>query len=200
MLYINIMRKLVIILILFLSGILIVNAEGFDDFAGIEHAWDGQKSITNKEFEDAINVLQENQKKKEAKQKKKKAKKISGGGTSLHNELNPENEIKELSPLKKRDNEGQLLNMPAEFIVGDKILEPGFYNIFYEKDKADNHFYIMFYQSQYYKGRIMAYETNDDGDAEDLNFVKSIPINENTFKILFGSLEHNLYGYVKLNK
>ena len=37
----------------------------FDDYTGIEHAWDGQKPITDTEFEQAINTLTEKQKKKE---------------------------------------------------------------------------------------------------------------------------------------
>lgn len=194
------MKRYLLILIMIIFSVCCAQAESFDEFAGIEHAWDGQKSITNKEFEEAINILEADKKKKEAKKKKKKARKISGGGTSLHNELSPEKEIKELSPLKKRDDEGQLLNVPAAIIVGDKVLEPGFYNVFAKKDKADNNMYIMFYQSQYYKGRIRAYETEDDGGSEDLNFVKSVPYSENVIKILYGSLDYNLYGYVKLNK
>ena len=200
MLYIISMRKFLLIFFISVFASLCTYASDFDNFADLDHAWDGQKSITNKEFEEAINVLQEKQKKKEAKQKKKKIKKISGGGTSLHNELNPDTAIKELSPLKKRDNEGQLLNIPAEIIVGDKVLEPGFYNIFSEKDKADNNLYLKFYQSQYYKGRIRAYETQDDGGAEDLNFVMSLPYNDDYLKILYGSLERNVYGYVQLKK
>ena len=41
-------------------------AEDWDDFSGLDKAWDGQKSITNKEFEQAIDTLEKNQKKKEA--------------------------------------------------------------------------------------------------------------------------------------
>ena len=77
-----------------------------DDFAGADRMWDGQKSITNKEFEDAINVLQQKKKKKEAKQKNKKIKKISGGGTSLHSGLDPMSEIKAIDPLSIHDDDG----------------------------------------------------------------------------------------------
>ena len=31
-----------------------VFAESWDDFSDLDRAWDGQKSITNKEFEDAM--------------------------------------------------------------------------------------------------------------------------------------------------
>ena len=42
-------------------------AESWDDFGGLDKAWDGQKSVTNKEFEEAINVFEKKQKEKEAK-------------------------------------------------------------------------------------------------------------------------------------
>ena len=79
-----------------------VFAESWDDFSDLDRAWDGQKSITNKEFEDAINTLEGKQKQKEEKRQKRKAKKISGGGTSLHSELAPGTEIQGLTPLKNK--------------------------------------------------------------------------------------------------
>jgi len=89
-------RTILILLFIFLILPISVLAEDFSaDYATIEHAWDGQKTITNKEFEDAINTLTEKQKKKDAKAKKKKIKKISGGGTSLHKSLEPMSEISE---------------------------------------------------------------------------------------------------------
>ena len=47
----------------------IVFAESWDDFSGIDKAWDGQKSITNQEFEDAINTLEGKKKQQEKKQR-----------------------------------------------------------------------------------------------------------------------------------
>ena len=40
-----------------------VMAEDWDDFSNLDRAWDGQKTITNKEFEDVMDALQVNQKK-----------------------------------------------------------------------------------------------------------------------------------------
>ena len=73
------MRKLSLILFMLLFFVPVCFSDEWDDFSGIDRAWDGQKSITNKEFEEAIDALQSNQKKKEEKQRKKKIKKISGG-------------------------------------------------------------------------------------------------------------------------
>ncbi len=171
-------------------------AESWDDFGGLDKAWDGQKSVTNKEFEEAINVFEKKQKEKEAKQRKKKIKKIGGGGTSLHNELNPDNEITELAPLKKKNEEGHLLNIPVSLIIDETLLDKGFYKIIAEKDKNGD-IYLMFYQSQFFKGKVRACETEDDYDEDDLDFVKLTPYNDNFVKIIFGSLEFNAYAYVR---
>ena len=191
------MKKLTLII----AGLLVlcpfVLAEGLEDYSGIDNAWDGQKAITNKEFENAINILQEKQKKKEAKQNKKRIKKISGGGTSLHSGLDPMSEIQSQNPLKQKDDEGQLLNVPVNMVIDGKILEKGFYNVFGERDKTDKKIYITFYQSQYPKGRIKAYETDDDFGDENINFVKYEPYNDRYIKILFGSLDFNAYAYVE---
>lgn len=174
----------------------IVLAESWDDFSTLDRMWDGQTSVTNKEFENAINTLEEKKNKKEAKQKKKRIKKISGGGTSLHNELNPDNEIKELAPLKKDECEEHLLSLPVNIIIDELPLEKGFYRIMGEKDK-NGEIYLMFYQSQFFKGKVRASETNDDFGEDNINFVKLIPYNDNFVKIIFGSLEFNAYAYIR---
>lgn len=169
----------------------------FDSYAGVDNAWDGQKPITNKEFEEAINVLQKNQKQKEAKARKKKIKKISGGGTSIHSGLDPLSEIKSQEKLVSKDNEGQLLNIPVCLVLGNNVLETGFYNVYGEKDKNDGKIYLSFYQSNKFCGKIPAYETKDDYEAEEINFVKLIPYNEHFIKIAYGSLKFNAYSLVQ---
>ena len=100
-------------------------AEEWDDFSGLDKAWDGQKSITNKEFEQAIDTLEAKQKKREARQRKRLIKKIGGGGTSLHPDLNPDGEIQNLDPVKKNE-EGLLLNIPVNLIIDGEKLDKGF--------------------------------------------------------------------------
>lgn len=189
------MRKLSLILFMLLFFVPVCFSDEWDDFSGIDRAWDGQKSITNKEFEEAIDALQSNQKKKEEKQRKKKIKKISGGGTSLHGGLEPTAEIPSQEELKKND-EGLLLNVPVNLLIDGNSLEKGFYNIFGERDK-DNNIYLLFYQSQYLKGKVKARETSDDFDEETIDFVRLIPGDKKNVKIIFGSLDFNAYAFVK---
>lgn len=186
------------ILLILLITILVQSCQAedsWDDFSGLDHAWDGQKSITNKEFEEAINTLEEKQTKKEAKQRKKLIKKI-GGGTSLHPDLNPESDIKNLDPLKKEDDDGVLLNIPVNLVIDDVPMDKGFYKVIAEKDK-NNDINLLFYQSQFFKGKVRACETSDDYDQDSINFVKLLPYNEQFVKIIFGSLDFNAYAYVK---
>lgn len=171
-----------------------VLAESWDDYADLDRAWDGQKTITNKEFEQVMDALQEKQKKKEARQKKKQAKKISGGGTSLHTELNPDKEIREIN-LSDTTKEGILLNLPVCITIDGQELDKGYYQVFAERS-PDKKIYINFYQSQYLKGKIEAEETEDDFGQEEVNFAQIIPFNERFVKIIFGCIDFNAFSYV----
>ena len=194
--FINMKKLLSIILIFLLTAPCVFSEDDFfDNYTGIDRAWDGQKPVTNQEFENAIDVLQSKQKKKEARKKKRKIRRISGGGTSLHNALDPASEIQAQAPLTNKE-EGVLLNLTVDIIVDGKILEKGYYNIFGEKDKADN-IYISLYQSQFLKGKVKAKETQNDYESEDINFVKIIPYDETYIKIVFGCLDFNAYTFVR---
>lgn len=167
----------------------------WDSFGDVDRAWDGQKSITNKEFEEAINTLEGKKKQKEEKKRKKMIKKISGGGESLHPDLSPESEIKSLTPLKENED-GMLLNVPVNMIINNEALDKGFYKVIGERDK-DGNIYLSFYQSQFFKGKVKAVETRDDYEQETLDFVELIPYNDKYVKIIFGSLDFNAYAFVR---
>jgi len=197
--YINTMKKTLVFMIfmLILSTSAVLSDDFFDNYSGIEHAWDGQKPVTNTEFEEAINTLTEKQKKKDEKAKKKKIKKISGGGTSLHKGLEPMGEISAQETLKKKgEYDGQLINIPVDVIVNGNILERGYYNVFGEKDKKGD-VYLSFYQAHYFKGKVKAHVTKNDFDDENLDFVKYQPYNDEYIMIMYGSLEFNAYTYLK---
>ena len=170
-------------------------AEGWDDYANLDHAWDGQKTITNQEFEKVMDALQEKTKKKEARQKKRKARKISGGGTSLHNELNPDKVIPELESVKPV-KEDLLINLPVNLIIDGKVLEKGYYNVLGERDKENNKIYLSLYQGHYLIAKIEATETEDDYGEEEVNFVNLKNYNDSFVKIIFGSIDFNAYACV----
>ncbi len=188
------MRKSLLV-ILFFALALPVFADEWDDFGSVERMWDGQKSITNKEFEEVMDALQTNQKQKEEKQKKKKIKKISGGGNSLHNDLGVEKEINEIPNLKNKAEEGVLVNIPVRLILGDNILDKGFYKLIARRDDNQK-IYVSFYQSQFFKGEIEATETEDDFGEDEIDFAKLSPYNKSFMRMIFGSLDFNAYSFI----
>lgn len=195
------MRKLfgIFLAILIGSSVQFCLAEGWDDYAGLEHAWDGQKTITNQEFEQVMDALQEKSKKKEARKKKRRAKKISGGGTSLHNELDPDKIIPELESVKPLADD-LLVNVPVDLIVDGKMVEKGYYNVLGERDKETKKIYLNFYQAHYLKAKIEATETEDDYGEEEVNFVDIKNYNDSFVKLIFGSIDFNAYAYVPFVK
>ncbi|MCQ2753454.1 MAG: hypothetical protein MJ231_00210 [bacterium] len=184
-----------IIFMFFALAFMPVFADSWDDVPNLDRAWDGQKTITNKEFEEVMDALQAKQKKKEKKQKEKRAKKISGGGTSLHEELNPSKEITKNTILKD-SKEGFLVNVPVDLIIDNAILEKGFYNVIGSRDKDNKKVYINFYQSQFCKGKVEVKETDEDFDESEVDFAKIIPYNESFVKLIFGSIDFNAYALV----
>lgn len=188
------MKKTALLSFVIIATMLSVNADGWDDLADVERMWDGQKTITNQQFEEVMNALEQGEKRKEEKQQKKKIKKISGGGTSLHNDLNPESEILSNSSLNPSE-EGMLINVPVNLIIDNNPVEKGFYKLIGERDD-DGKVYISFYQSQFFKGKVIAVETEEDFEEKEINFARMIPYNENFVKIIFGSLDFNAYAFI----
>ena len=190
------MKRFLLLTIFIFLFTLTVNADSFDDFANVERMWDGQKSITNKEFEQVIEKLEEKGKQKEEKQKKKKRKKLFGSGTTLHEELNPEKaNIAELDSINSEAEE-VLINNPVLLMLPDTIIEKGFYKVEPEKDNNTGKKFVKFYQSQYLMGRLEVVETDDDFGEEHLNFAKIIPYNESFIKLIFGSIDFNGYALI----
>ena len=80
------MKKIfsVLILCMFSMTLAYGSDDKWDDFSTVDNAWDGQKTITNKQFEETMDALQARSKKKEAKQREKAIRKVKGAS------LNPE--------------------------------------------------------------------------------------------------------------
>jgi hypothetical protein len=192
------MIRALIISLFFIFLLPSVLADSWDDFSDVDRMWDGQKSITNKEFEQVMDALEEKANKKEEKKKKKLFKRIGGGGTSLHKELNPESDVSEIEPIKQNE-EGILLNSSVDLIVGGGVLERGYYKVLAERNKDDNKIYLSFYQSQFFKGKIEATETNEDYGEKSIDFVRLLPYTESYVKIIFGSIDFNAYAFIPYN-
>lgn len=188
------MRKSFLLLVMLLTAS-VSYADSWDDFSQVGSMWDGQKSITNKEFEEAYEYLEQKNSKKELTQKKKKLKRITGGGESLHLDLSADKDVMEV-PILKQNKDGVLINIPVNVIIDDIKLDRGFYKVVAVRDD-NNDVYLSFYQSQFFKGKIRACETNDDFGEDEIDFAKLLPYNESFVKIIFGSLDLNAYAYIR---
>lgn len=181
--------------LLFIAESPIFADDSWDSFANVDRMWDGQKSITNQQFEEVMEKLEEKKVQKEEKIKKKKFKSLFGNkGQSLHTELNPDIEIPEFENLKDADD-GILVNIPVQIIIDGKPLERGYYKLVAESSENGKK-YINFYQSQFLKGKIEVNETQDDFDQKELDFAEIQPYNESFIKLIFGCIDFNAYTYI----
>ena len=194
-------RKKLLSILLILTLLSPVFADEWDDFSTVDKLWDSQQTVTNQEFEQVMDKLEEKSKQKEEKKIIKKRKKIFGNGTTLHDEINPDlTNIPELTSLQT-NNDGVLINVPVDVIIDGKELEKGFYNVVGEKNSEDNKLYLNFYQSQFFKGKIELTEVSDDYGEELIDFAKILPFNDSHVKLIFGSIDFNAYAFIPyLNK
>lgn len=188
-------KKIFISLIcLFFLSAAFADDNDWSKYDNIDNAWDGQKIITNKQFEETMNALEERKNKKINKQKDKAIKKFKGN--SLHDNMDVRKEkIESQTPLEEMD-ECQLINISVDFINNGKPVEKGFYRIIGEK-KNDG-VYLELFQAHKLITKIKARETDDDFNQEYIQFAKLIPHNNNQMKLIFGSLAFNAYAYINI--
>ena len=185
---------LLIILFIFLLIPKPVCSADWNEVTDLDKAWESPNEFSNQKYDKVIDALEQKKNKQEKKKRKKLFKKISGGGTSLHEELNPDNQIQEIDAFTKKED--LLLNVPVKFVLGDKVLEPGYYKILAERDE-NKKIVIKFYQSQFFMGSLIANETEEDYEQEKIDFVDIKKFNESFLKLIFGSLDFNAYAYIQ---
>ncbi|MCR5265648.1 MAG: hypothetical protein K6E29_03535 [Cyanobacteria bacterium RUI128] len=174
------------------SSLVVFAGDDWSDYNNIDNAWDGQKTITNKQFEETMDALQARSKKKEAKKREKTIRKFKG--SSLTPEMDAHNEeIVNEQPDEKLD-ENQLITVPVDFIVNGQLVERGFYKV--EGEKKTDGVYILLYQAHVLKAKIKAKETNDDFNEEYIKFARVLPCNDHQMKIIFGCVDFNAFAYI----
>ena len=136
----------------------------------------GQKPVSDKEFEQAL----ESKKKK----KPKKNKDIPKG-----------QELYKGSDVVK-PAETPVILIPTTLIIEDTQIPTGHYQV--EGEMKDGKPYLKFYQAHFLKAEIPAIETDDDFNQDNVNFVKLLDENEKQVKIIFGSLDFNAYSIINI--
>ena len=190
------MRKNLILLLIISLFALPICAEEVDwsKYDNIDNAWDGQKVITNKQFEETMNALEAKKNKKMNRQKEKAIRKLKGN--SLHDNMDAHKKnIESQTPLEEAE-ECQVLNIPVNFVSNGKIIDCGFYRVIGEK--KDDGVYLELYQSHNLITKLKARETNDDFNQEFIQFAKLIPDTDTRMKLIFGSVDFNAYTYINI--
>ena len=162
-------KKILLLLIaVILAAPVLAEEVDWSKYDNIDNAWDGQKIITNKQFEDTMNALEEKKNKKLKKQREKAIRKVKG--SSLHDNMDAHKDnIESQTPLEEMED-CQLLSIPVDFVLDGKPIEKGFYRIIGEK--KDDGVYLELYQSHKLIAQIKARETKDDFNQEYIQFVK----------------------------
>lgn len=185
------MRKIfVFLLILFLSFALPVLADEDSGYGGIgdsmkdtgfmENAFNGQKQITDEEFQKTLDKF---------KSKQNKGKKLFKGKN-----VNEENSGTYLDETTAKVT---VLSVPLDLVNGDGTEIPvGHYKIIGKKEKGE--VYLEFYQSSVLMAKVPAIETNNDFKETNINFVKILPYNSQRVEVIYGSIDFNAYTFIRI--
>jgi len=187
------MKKILILLmILFLIHTLPVSADDdSDSFGGIgdsmkdtgavENAFNGQKPVTDEEFQKTLDKVK-------AKQHKGKNQQFKGKSV---------NEENSGDYIDKTAAKTTILGVPLLLINGDGAEIPiGHYKIVGKKDNGN--IYLDFYQSSELVARVPAIETKNDFQQNDINFAKILPYNSQRVEVIYGSIDFNAYTFIRI--
>ena len=141
----------------------------------------GQKPVSQKDFEKALES-----KKKKTKDKKKDKEVPKGESFSQSNETDM---------IKDMTNELPILLVPVGLKVKEGYIVPiGHYQV--EGEKTDNGVYIKLYQAHDLIAKIPAEETDDDFGESTINFVKLLPHGDYHIEIIYGGIDFNAYTII----
>lgn len=179
--YYKYMRKILTALfaIIFFAGNASFAEGEIWDYFGDQNVY-GQKPVSDKEFEQAL----------ESKKKKKKRDKNIPKGEEFH-------QSNETQFIKQAGEELPVLCVPVSIKLSEnEILPVGHYQVAGEKKNGKP--YLKFYQSHYLMAEIPAVETPDDFNQETVHFVDILNNGEKQIKIIFGSIDFNAYSLVDI--
>ena len=155
----------------------------WSDISGAENSWDGQKMITNKEYEQVVNELEKRKNAKKIKAQKKAGNPLMKSGNG------------EMDFLSNFQEQYPLLNLTVPVVTQSGEIPVGHYKVVGTRNNGK--VVINFCQAYNVIGKIQAIETEDDFDSNEINFVKIEPVSNDTLKLMYGSMNFNAYAYVK---
>jgi hypothetical protein len=159
----------------------------WDNWNSTQENYREDKNVSDEDFDKAINKIKEKTNKREAKLKKKQIPK----GEEVHQSNESEVINNEVS-----DDSLPVVSIPIGLLIDNEILPVGHYQIKGEKDENGNPS-IKFYQAHYLMAQVPAIETNEDFDEETITFGKWIPEDDNHIKVIFGTMDINVYAIIQ---
>lgn len=194
------MRKKILNILLILSITCSINsvfAESMEDTSGdfggvedlyksvplVENAFNGQKKITDEDFEKTYQKL------KAKKDKKLKKNQPFKGQDMKNNDAG--------SYIGETAEKNLLLGLPITLLdQNGNDIPIGHYKIVGEK--TDGKIFISFYQSYTCVAKVPAEETQNDYGQSSINFVQLIPYNDKYIKLIYGSVDFNAYTFLPI--
>ena len=159
------------------------SSSDWGEFQGNDTAWDGQKIIKNKEYEEIVNELEKRKNSRKIRAQKRAGnavmKDIEGGDHDF---------------LSSFVEQYPLLNLTVPLITNSGEIPVGHYKVIGKK--IDGKPYITLCQAYDVVAKIPVYETEDDFDVDEINFIKTEIVNDNVLKIMYGSMSFNAYAYL----
>jgi hypothetical protein len=162
----------------------------WDNWDSSQDNYKESKSVSDEDFDKAINKIKEKTNKREAKLKKKQIPK----GEEFHQSNESEVIKNEIS-----DDSLPVVSIPIGLLIDNEILPIGHYQIKGEKDENGNPV-LKFYQAHYLMAQVPAIETNDDFDEESITFAKWVSEDDNHIKIIFGTMDINVYAIIQIQE
>jgi len=141
----------------------------------------GQKPVSQKDFEKALES-----KKKKTKNKKKDKEVPKGESFSQSNETDA---------IKDVTSELPILLVPVGLKVKEGYIVPiGHYLV--EGEKTDDGVYLKLFQAHDLIAKIPAQETDDDFGEQTISFVKLIPHGDYHVEIIYGGIDFNAFAII----
>lgn len=152
-------------------------------FHSVENAWDGQKIIKNADYDAIVDELE-----KRKNSKKIRAQKRAG------DLLMKDSEGGEHDFLSNFVEQYPLLNLTVPLVTKNGEIPVGHYKVI--GSKVNGVPYLSLCQSYNVVAKFPVYETDDDFNMDDINFVKTEIVNDKILKLMYGSMSFNAYTYL----
>lgn len=183
------MRYLLVLIILLTFSSIHCSAEenidDFSDFNDFSTDWDTQEVIPAGQFEELLKQLKNNKKKKGNEEQ------------TLYPSTNEDEENKK--NIAKYDKDTLTLLIPTIVGYDGGILPVGFYKVAGMQNSAGE-FFLDFYQGLTKIASCPAFLSTQNYNKESINYVEFLPQNNDSAKIIFGSLDYNLETMVRIYK